>query len=100
MVSYADFGEEDNPLPFCRIVRRRESIQPNTTAFLMFLPACPAPDVAFLSHFLKFVGKFLQLIIGEMLDVDHLIMRLINRLNDLIEFQVNGACVPVLRILD
>jgi hypothetical protein len=34
------------------------------------------------------------------LDVDHLVVRLVNRLNDLVEFEVNRARIPVLRILD
>src|SRR3954466_3683260 len=67
---------------------------------LMFLLAPLAPAVAFLSHLLVLVGKFLQFLIREMFDVNHLILRLINGLDDFIEFQVNGAGVPVLRVLN
>jgi hypothetical protein len=66
----------------------------------MFLLAPLAPAVAFLSHLLVLVGKFLQFLIREMFDVNHLILCLINGLDDFIEFQVNGAGVPVLRVLN
>ena len=66
----------------------------------MFLLAPMAPAVAFLSHLLVLVGKFLQFLIREMFDVNHFILRLINGLDDFIEFQVNGAGVPILRVLN
>ena len=43
--------------------------------------------VPFHSHLLILIGKFLQFVIREMFDVDHLILRLINGLDDLIEIR-------------
>jgi hypothetical protein len=59
-----------------------------------------AAAVAFLAYLLVLVGEFLQLVIREMFDIDHLILCLIDGLDDLIELQVNGAGVTVLRVLD
>jgi hypothetical protein len=65
---------------------------------LLFAPAATA--VAFLAHLLVLVRKLLQFIVREMLDVDHLVLRLVDRLDDLVELEVNGAGVAVLRVLD
>jgi hypothetical protein len=63
------------------------------------LPAA-APVVAFFSHLLVPVRESLEFVVGQVLDVDHLVLRLVDRFNDLIEFEVNRARIPVLRILD
>ena len=60
----------------------------------------PATVVAFLTHLLIFFGELLQLVIREMFDIDHFIVRLIDGLDDFIEFEVNGAGVAVLRVLN
>jgi hypothetical protein len=65
---------------------------------LLFAPAATA--VAFLAHLLVLVRKLLQFIVREMLDVDHLVLRLVDRLDDLVELEVNGAGVAVPRVLD
>lgn len=65
----------------------------------MFLFA-PGPAVAFLAHLLVLVGEFLQFVVREMLDVDHLVLRLIDRLDDFVELEVDGARVAILRVLD
>jgi hypothetical protein len=47
---------------------------------LLFAPA--AAIVAFLAHLLVLVGECLQFIVRQMFDVDHLVVGLINRLDD------------------
>jgi hypothetical protein len=56
---------------FCSIGHRAVRV-------LIFLLVPPAPEVAFLSHLLVLVGKFLQLVIREMFNVNHLILRLMD----------------------
>ena len=65
---------------------------------LLFAPA--ATVVAFLANLLVLVGEFLQFIVREMLDVDHLVLRLVDRLDDLVQLQMTGAGVAILRVLD
>ena len=69
-------------------------------AVLILLLAALAAVVAFFADLLVLVGEFLQFIVGEMLDVDHLVVCLVDGLDDLVELQVDGAGVAVLRVLD
>ena len=56
--------------------------------------------VAFLAHSLIPVGQLLKFLIRQVLDVDHLVMRLVDGFNDLIQLQVDSAGITVLRVLD
>src|SRR5437868_6481184 len=67
---------------------------------LILMLAPPAAAVAFLAQLLVLVREFLQFIVREVFDVDHLVLRLIDRLDDFIELQVDGAGIAVLRVLD
>jgi hypothetical protein len=62
--------------------------------------AAAGAGLAFLADFLIFVRDLLQFIIREMFDVHHLILSLVDRLDDLIQLQVNGPGVTVLGVLD
>jgi hypothetical protein len=49
---------------------------------------------------LVFIRDLLQFIVRKVFDVDHLILSLVDRLDDLIQLQVNGPRVAVLGVLD
>jgi len=70
-----------------------------STAIRVNLPAT-ATHIAFLADLLILVGETLQLGILEMLDIDHLVLRLVDRFDDFVKFQVNSPRVAVLRVLD
>jgi hypothetical protein len=71
-----------------------------STLLRSFLLQAAAPVIAFFPHLLVLVREPLEFVVGQVLDVNHLIVRLVNRLNDLVEFEVNRARIQVLRILD
>src|SRR4051812_42677170 len=45
-------------------------------------------------------GKHLQLFVAELLDVNHLVLRLLRGTDQFVELEVQGARVSVLRVLD
>jgi hypothetical protein len=76
----------------------RENETFRTLVFFVF--ATFVPSVALAPYPLVFLGQLFQFRIGEMLNINHLILGLINRLDDFVELQMDSACVPVLRVLD
>ena len=60
----------------------------------------PTSVIAFLSDLLVSVRQLLQLRIRQMLNVDHFIVRLIDRFDDLIQLEMNGATIAILRVLN
>src|SRR3954463_1096244 len=44
--------------------------------------------------------QFIELLVGKVFDVDHLVVRLVDRPDHLVELQVQRLGVPVLRVLD
>jgi hypothetical protein len=71
-----------------------------STFFRRLLLSAAAPVIAFFPHLLVLVREPLEFVVGQVLDVNHLVLRLVDRFNDLIELEVNRARIPVLRILD
>jgi hypothetical protein len=57
-------------------------------------------NIAFFSHLLIFICQVLQFGIRQVLNVDHLVVRLVDGLDDLVQFQVDRPGIAVLRILD
>ena len=65
------------------------------------LPGSAAPSaMRFVAHPLILDLQFVQLLVRKMLDVNHVVMRLINGLDDLIELEVKSPGVAVLGVLD
>ena len=64
-----------------------------------FLLPAFAPAIALLPHLLVLVRKLLEFVIGQVLDVNHLVLRLIDRLDDLIELEMDRAGIAILRVL-
>ena len=56
--------------------------------------------LAFLPDSLVFVGQFLEFSVGQVLNIDHFVMRLIDGFNDLVQLQMNCPGVTILSVLD
>lgn len=52
------------------------------------------------SNKLELLGKLVQFLVGEVLDVDHAVAGVVNGMDQLVELQVDGARVAILRVLD
>ena len=52
------------------------------------------------AHLLELIGEGLKLLVREHLDIDHAVVRRLDSPYDFIELELDGSCIPILRILD